>query len=137
MSYPQLPGTPGDRPDAARLLVVDDDARVRAAIRRTIALEADLIVVGDAFDAPSAIALARRTTPAVALVDVLLPDEPGGLLLLGALSRWQGCAVVAMSVRGELRNAAMGAGAFAFVEKDGDIDAILRAVRAAAATQYS
>jgi DNA-binding NarL/FixJ family response regulator len=116
-----------------RLLVVDDDARVRAAIGRTIALEEDLVVVADAADATSALALANCTDPSVALVDVLLPDERTGLDLVRRLTSRPGCAVVAMSVRGGIRHAALAAGAVSFVEKGSDIDAILSAVRAAAA----
>jgi len=113
------------------VLVIDDDSRVRAAIGQTIALEADLEMVADAADAASALALAERTDPSVALVDVLLPDKTTGLALVRSLSQRPGCAVVAMSVRGGLGPDALAAGAVFFVEKGGDIDAILGAVRAA------
>ena len=115
-----------------RLLVADDDARVRAAIGQTIALEAGLVVVAVAAGAVAAVALAERTGPAVALIDMLIPDEAAGVALVRSLAQRPGCAVVAMSVRGGLRRAALAAGAVAFVEKAGDIDAILDAVRAAA-----
>jgi two-component system response regulator DesR len=116
-----------------RVLVVDDDPRVRAAIADTIALEPDLVMVAEAADAVAARTVADRTDPSVALVDVLLPDEATGLALVVSLNEGAACAVVAMSVRGGLRRAALAAGAFAFVEKGGDIDALLQAVRAAAA----
>jgi CheY-like chemotaxis protein len=115
-----------------RLLVVDDDARVRAALGQTIALEADLVMVAAAASAAAALALAESTGPSVALVDVLLPDETAGLALVRSLGRRPGCAVVAMSVQSGLRHAALAAGAVAFVEKGSDIDAVLDAVRAAA-----
>jgi two-component system response regulator DesR len=118
-----------DRP--IRLLVADDDARVRAAIGQTISLEAGLVVVAAAADAAAALASAERTGPSVALVDVLIPDQLTGLALVRSLAQRSRCAVVAMSVRGGLRQAALAAGAVAFAEKD-DIDAILDAVRAAA-----
>lgn len=124
-------------PRPVRLLLADDDARVRAAIGQTIALEPGLVIVADAADAPAALALAERTCPSVALVDVRLPDATTGLALVRSLSRRPGCAVVAMSVRGGLRAAALDAGAVAFVEKCGDIDAVLNAVRAAAAPHHS
>jgi CheY-like chemotaxis protein len=121
-----------DRP--IRLLVVDDDPRVRAAIAQTIALEPDLMMVAEAADARTALALAECADPLVALVDVLLPDDVSGLALVASLNRRPGCAVVAMSVRGGVRAAALAAGAVAFVEKESDIDAILSTVRAAGAT---
>jgi CheY-like chemotaxis protein len=114
-----------------RLLVADDDPRVRTAIAETIALEADLIMVAAAADAAVALALAGSAGPSVALVDVLLPDEATGLALIRSLVQRPGCAVVAMSVRGGLRRAALAAGAVAFVEKGSDIDAVLDAIRAA------
>lgn len=120
-----------------RLLVADDDARVRAAIGQTIALEAGLVVVASAADAAAALVLAECTGPSVALVDVLLPDEATGLALVRSLGRRPRCAVVAMSVRGGLRQAALAAGAAAFVEKAGDIDAVLDAVRAVAPPHHA
>jgi chemotaxis response regulator CheB len=87
-----------DRP--IRLLVVDDDPRMRQAIAPTIALEPDLVIVAEAADAMTALAFAEGTAPSVALVDVLLPDELAGLALARSLARRPGCAVVAMSVRG-------------------------------------
>jgi two-component system, NarL family, response regulator DesR len=122
-----------DRPERSiRLLVADDDARVRAAIGQTIALEPDLVMVADAAGAADALALAWHASPQVALVDVLIPDETAGLALVRRLATEYGCAVVAMSVRGGLRAAALAAGAVTFVEKGSDIDAVLDAVRAAA-----
>jgi CheY-like chemotaxis protein len=115
-----------------RLLVADDDARVRAAIGQTIALEADLVMVADAANAAAALALAESTDPSVALVDLLIPDEAAGLAPIRSLGQRPGCAVVVMSVRGGLRHAALAAGAVAFVEKAGDIDAVLDTIRAAA-----
>jgi two-component system response regulator DesR len=118
-----------------RLLVVDDDARVRAAIGQTVTFEADLVVVGEARGTADALALALKTRPAVALVDVFLPDEASGLRLIHDLGHSPGCAVVAMSVRGAVRSAALAAGAASFIEK-GDIDAVLALVRAAAHTRH-
>jgi DNA-binding NtrC family response regulator len=123
--------TRGMRDRLIRLLVVDDDARVRAAIGRTIMLEPDLVLVAAARDAPSALAMAAANEPAVALIDVLLPNEASGLNLIRHLARNPSCAVVAMSVRGAVRTAALAAGAVAFIEKD-DVDALLTQVRNAA-----
>jgi two-component system, NarL family, response regulator DesR len=114
------------------VLVVDDDPRVRAAIAQTIALEEDLELAADAADATSALAIAERSSPSVALVDLLLPDGATGLALVTSLARRSGCTVVAMSIRSGLRAPAIAAGAVGFVEKGGDIDAVLEAVRAAA-----
>jgi two-component system response regulator DesR len=120
------------RPDAIDLLVADDDVRVLAALSETIMLEEDLTLVAVAADAGTAHDWVGWGTPAVALVDVYLPDLPTGVELIRALADKPGLAVVAMSVRPSPRGAALAAGAVAFVEKGGDIEAILRTVRAAA-----
>ncbi len=129
----ELISSGSDRPIG--VLVADDDARVRAAIGQTIALEAGLVLVAAAADAVAALALAESVGPSVALVDVLIPDEATGLALIRSLGQRPSCAVVAMSVRGGLGDAALAAGAVAFVEKGSDIDAVLDAVRAAAPPQ--
>jgi DNA-binding NarL/FixJ family response regulator len=112
-------------------MIVDDDRRVLAALRETVGLEPDLVVVGGAGDVISARRLAFRTRPDVVLLDVLLPDAVGGLELLTSLQRRPECSVVAMSIRGDLRAAALSAGAAAFVDKGDGIDAILGSLRAA------
>jgi DNA-binding NtrC family response regulator len=117
-----------------RVLIVDDDPRVLQAIGSTIALEEDMVSVAEAVDVRTALAVAEETEPSVALVDLLLPDDITGLTLVRSLTQRPGCEVVAMSVRGGLREAARAAGAVAFVEKSSDIDAVLQAVRLAAAS---
>lgn len=118
-------------PDLITVLVVDDDVRVLRAIMGTLALEDDLLVVDTAEDAPTALLAAALLSPVVALVDMLIPDRETGIDLVRSMSA-AGCVVVAMSVRSSLREAALDAGAVAFVEKGGDVDAILAALRAAA-----
>ena len=119
-------------PGVITVLVVDDDARVLAAIAETAALEDDLAVVATAADAASARSSAAQLRPSVALVDVLLPDEATGLTLVRTLVGYgygYGCRVVAMRVQSGQRDAALASGATAFVEKGGDIDSLLLALR--------
>jgi two-component system response regulator DesR len=133
---------PGDRPSvtgagahpndpgvAIQVLVIDDDPRVRAALSQTISLEPDLVVLAVVADTTAALASAENAELSVALVDVLLPDDTTGLALVRQLAHRPGCAVVAISVHPGLRRAALAAGAAFFVEKSGDIDAVLHAVR--------
>ena len=59
-----------------RVLIVDDHARFRAAVRAM--LEADgFKVVGEAADGAGALVACARLEPAVVLLDVQLPDLDG------------------------------------------------------------
>lgn len=118
-----------------RVLVVDDDARVRAALSQTIALESGLVMVAAVADTAAALAWAERCDSDVALIDLFLPELASGLTLVRLLAQRTRCPVVAMSMRGGLRTAALAAGASSFVEKDWDIDAVLHAVWTAASTR--
>lgn len=64
----------------AKLSVVisDDDAMIRDALREVLDAEPDLEVVGVAADADEAIALTRRHAPAVVVLDVRMPGGGGG-----------------------------------------------------------
>ena len=106
-----------------RVLIVDDDPRVRAALTALIAGTTDLTVaaaVGTARDACAA--LAARPVDLI-LIDVQLPHRDDGITLIQTLSRRY--LVVAMSIDGSRRAAALRAGAAAFLEKNGNPDDIL------------
>lgn len=109
-----------------RVLIADDDARVRQALRALLEPEADLTLVGEAGTADETLAQARALQPGVILLDLLLPDRGTVLTLLPTLAAWP---VVAISVRGGLRDVALRAGAVAFVEKGAAPEAMLAAIR--------
>jgi DNA-binding NarL/FixJ family response regulator len=113
------------------VVIVDHDTRVLAALRQTITLEPDLLVVGHARDAAAALNVTASSGPCVVLMEVLLPDERAGLELLRKLASQPRQVVVAMSIWGSLRRAALQAGAAAFADKDSNIDALLDAIRTA------
>ncbi len=60
-----------------RLLLVDDQNLVRAAIRQLMDQVADFEVVADTEDGERAFHLARKYSPDVALVDMAMPDTSG------------------------------------------------------------
>lgn len=120
---------PADR--RVTVLIVDDDARVRRALRDLLEATPDLAVVAVAGSARDALADDAEHAPDVVILDVLLPQAADGLHVLRAL-RSRNRAVVAMSVLGSLRQRAITDGAFAFLEKEGrDIDRLHDVVRAA------
>jgi DNA-binding NarL/FixJ family response regulator len=114
-----------------RVLIVDDDARVRRALRSLIECSPDLTVVGEAGSTPSAMRLDLELLPDVVVLDLLLPQAPDGMQVLREL-RGRGRPVVAISCMGKLGPQAMVAGAHAFLEKHGrDVDDLLHMIRSA------
>lgn len=62
-----------------RVVLVDDHSMVRTGVRTELAAVApDIVVVGEALDVESAIAVVRETVPDVVLLDVHLPGGRGG-----------------------------------------------------------
>ncbi len=114
-----------------RVLIVDDDARVRRALRSLIQCTADLTVVGEAGSTRGAKRLDLELLPDVVVLDLLLPQLPEGMRVLREL-RGRDRPVVAISGMGKLGPQAMVAGAHAFLEKHGrDVDDLLDMIRAA------
>jgi DNA-binding NarL/FixJ family response regulator len=125
-----VPGDPR-KESKLRVLIVDDDARVRRALRSLIECASDLTVVGEAGSTRSAKRLDLELFPDVVVLDLLLPQAMDGMRVLRELRR-HGRSVVAISRMGELGSEAMVAGAHAFLEKHGrDVDDLLDMIRAA------
>jgi DNA-binding NarL/FixJ family response regulator len=114
-----------------RVLIVDDDARVRRGLRSLIECSVDLTVVGEAGSTRSATRLDLELLPDVVVLDLRLPQAMDGMRVLRELRR-HGRPVVAISGTRELGPEAMVAGAHAFLEKHGrDVDDLLDMIRAA------
>jgi len=60
-----------------RVLIVDDQAMIRAGFRMIIEAEPDITVVGEAGDGVDALEMAERSTPDVVLMDVRMPRMDG------------------------------------------------------------
>jgi two-component system, NtrC family, nitrogen regulation response regulator NtrX len=117
---------------APRLLVVDDEADIRATLREVLADEGmDVDVAADAAQARAARA---RHEPDLILLDIWMPDTDGITLLRewsaqGGLS----CPVVMMSGHGTVETAveATRLGAYDFIEKPLSLTKLLRVVERA------
>jgi DNA-binding NarL/FixJ family response regulator/class 3 adenylate cyclase len=71
------PGDDGDRGLPLRVLIVDDQALVRAGFRMILDAEDGIDVVGEASDGVEAIAEVRRLGPDIVLMDVRMPELDG------------------------------------------------------------
>ena len=117
-----------------RLLVVDDEARVRQGLRMRLASEPDLEIVGEAGDGPAALRLAVDLQPDVVLMDVLMPGMDGIQTTHMLQAAVPASSIVAFSVREDVttRRAAASAGAAAFVGKQEGPELLLATIRDAA-----
>ena len=96
-----------------------------------LALEPDIVVVGEASDAREALALAKALQPQVIVMDVVMPGLDGLAATTALRALVPRSAVVILSLHDDAANraAAKRAGARAFVAKQGDIQELLAAIR--------
>ena len=124
-------------PDTApvRLLLVDDDALVRAGLRAVLASAPDLQVVEEAADGIEAVDAVLRCRPDVVLMDVRMP-RMDGLAATRALTARPGAPRVLVLTTFDLDEHVFGAlqaGASGFLLKDTPPRELVQAVRVVAA----
>jgi len=117
------------------VLLVDDEALVRAGLRMILETAEDLTVVGDAGDGRAAIAAVDRYRPDVVLMDIRMPKLDGLAATAAIRARPQPPAVVVLTTFDSDDEVfrALEAGATGFLLKDTPPAELLRAVRLAAA----
>lgn len=121
-----------DHDQPLRILIVEDDPRVRTALRAFLS-EGGFEVVGDAATAATALQMARERAPDVVLVDVLTTHGPDGIELLRTLTGELRIPAVAISIHGGVRGDALAAGAYSFLDKDSAPELLVATLREAAA----
>lgn len=119
-----------------RVLLVDDQALIRAGFRALLEAEDDIEVVAEAADGEQALTLARTHLPDVMLVDVQMPVLDGieTTRRIAADPRLSGVHVVILTNYGfdEYVLNALRAGASGFLVKDTEPADLLHGVRVAA-----
>jgi DNA-binding NarL/FixJ family response regulator len=100
-----------------RVLLADDQAKVRSALRLLLKHQAGTEVLGEAIDTTGLLDWVRATCPDVVLLDWELPGLPATALLPLLHVHCPDLRVIALSGRPEARKAALEAGAHAFVSK--------------------
>jgi DNA-binding NarL/FixJ family response regulator len=117
-----------------RVILCDDHALIRRGIRDTLADATDIRVVGEAGDYAELRGLMRQETCDVLVLDINLPGR-SGLDALHALKD-EGSAVkvlvVSMYPEDQYAIRALRAGAFGYVNKGGDPQMLVQAVRTVA-----
>ena len=108
-----------------KILLADDQKKVRFALRVLLDRKPELSVIGEAGDADELLALSASTQVDVLIMDWLLPGLPEGGSIEGLRVIRPGLFVIALSGRPEFGRAAIEAGADAFVSKIDPPDRLL------------
>ena len=117
-----------------RVAVADDHPLFREGLRKALSLKADLELAGEASDGEEALALCAREKPDVLVLDLSMPrcDGFGVLERLPRVSPSTRVLVLTASLEREFEQRGLAAGARAFLQKDGSVDVILKAIHAVA-----
>ncbi|MEN3308335.1 MAG: hypothetical protein V7603_4537 [Micromonosporaceae bacterium] len=117
------------------VLLVDDEALVRAGLRMILETADDLTVTGDAEDGRAAVEAISRSRPDVVLMDIRMPRLDGLAATAAIRARPDPPAIVVLTTfdTDDAVFRALEAGATGFLLKDTPPAELLRAVRLAAA----
>jgi DNA-binding NarL/FixJ family response regulator len=117
-----------------KVLLVDDEALIRAGIALILGNADDMEIVAEASDGAEAVELARRHHPGVALVDIRMPKLDGIATAREIRKLAPRTQVVMLTTFGEDAYVAraLRAGAAGFLLKDTPPDDLIQAVRTAA-----
>ncbi len=122
-------------PAVISILLVDDHVLLRDGLRRLLAEERDLRVVGEADSGPAAVARARELSPHVVVMDVDMPGGNGIVATETILHERPGTRVLGLSIHDQepVILQMLRAGARGFLPKDCAFGELVHAVRVIAA----
>jgi len=123
------PGT--DAANRIRIVLVEDDARFRAAFAAAIEASGDLILQAQAASLCEGMALLAGPPADVLLVDLGLPDGSGVDLIKATRSAWPVCDIMVSSVFGDEAHVlrSIEAGAVGYLLKDSEPVSIIDQIR--------
>jgi DNA-binding NarL/FixJ family response regulator len=111
-----------------RVLLADDQAKVRSALRLLLQQQPDVEILGEAVDTTGLLDWIKVACPDVLLLDWELPGLPPAALLPVLQFHCPKLRVIALSSRPEARGAALEAGVYAFVSKGDPPETLLAAL---------
>jgi DNA-binding NarL/FixJ family response regulator len=114
-----------------RIIIADDHVLIREGLRKVLAAEADMHVVGEAVDFPSLLALAQSMPADVALVDINMPGAGALETLRSIRVRRPALPVVILSMmpEGQLGLDLLICGAAGYVSKEAAAHELVAAIR--------
>lgn len=116
------------------LLLVDDHAIFRAALRALLRTVPDMCVVGEASDGVEALAMAERIKPDVVVMDIEMPGGDGttATAAIAQLNPPPRVLILTMHSEEDRLVPLLTAGASGFLSKDADGEDLVNAIRAVA-----
>jgi DNA-binding NarL/FixJ family response regulator len=111
-----------------RILLADDQPKVRLGLRLLLEQEQDMTVVAEAADSGSLLAQVEESQPDVVLLDWSLQDSAAAEELTALRQACPQAAVIVLSAQPGAEKAALAAGADAFVSKADPPEQLLAAI---------
>jgi DNA-binding NarL/FixJ family response regulator len=120
-----------DRPEAKRLLIVDDHPLFRKGLEELIHSDPEFAVCGEAGNAPEAMDVIRKLNPDMAIVDLSLPGANGIELIKNTRAEFPKLPILVLSMHDESLYAvrALRAGADGYVMKHEAMANVIQAIR--------
>jgi DNA-binding NarL/FixJ family response regulator len=117
-----------------KVFVVDDQLSIRQGLRMQIALQNDMLVVGEANSGLTALELIAETKPDVVVMDLDMPDMDGVDTLQALRVRDIHTPVIILSIHADHAShaRAKASGAAQFVEKQASVTELFNAIHQAA-----
>jgi DNA-binding response OmpR family regulator len=111
-------------PDAATVLVIEDDPGIRSVIEGALSDEG--LRVDVAVDGQGAVRAAAERRPDLVVLDMMLPDMTGHRVAAERKERWgQDLPIIVVTADGRAAEKAAAVGAVGFVTKPFDIDGLV------------
>jgi DNA-binding NarL/FixJ family response regulator len=115
-----------------RILIADDDRHARAGLRALLTASLACEIVGEAADGEDVVAQVAHYRPDAVVLDLRMPVLDGMQATRIIKERWPAIIVVALTMYIAHRDAALAAGADAFVSKGDTPTRVIQVLRALA-----
>lgn len=118
-----------------RLIIVDDHPLFREGLKAILRRDPEFEVVGEAGSSAEALRVAKASRPALAILDISLPDRSGIQLVRELLTMLPGLGILMVSMHAKVDyvSEAMKAGALGYLTKDAATHSLLDGLRVVAA----
>ncbi len=113
-----------------RVLLVDDHAIVRQAVRAVLSMEPDVEIVGEAATGRAAIEETRKLRPEIVLMDLNMPVMNGIQATRAIHAEFPQVCIIGLSMHEDMRAEMRAAGAMDYVSKTSVTDQLISTIRA-------